>query len=239
MNERHAIGGQSYRGFIEPILPIEAPGDLAGAYRSLVMWRRGVDTVADSKGRAEHATIYVHTSCDTCTAIRRDWRTSETWLESSYWQPLRGAVPDGVLLDMGIAELHATHHLGERDYGSAVIFAGIRVLVDHYTSCDFVSTQEMRRQLGDQWDAHNTEMTKLTATARADADAECAARLREAQIRIANVEALVLLAFRAKHKKMDYAQVRAAIEWCTGEPVPPATLEEARRLRDLQGRSPQ
>ncbi len=164
--------------------------------------------------------VRAFTSCDTCLAIRRDWRKSDTWLGTSYWRTLCDEVPTAVLLDMTIAELHTIHHLGGQQYADAVIFAGIRVLVDWAVKkdADMVPSQEMREALARASDQYHRELNEITATAKEKAREELGAQLREARTRIANVEALVSVAFRAKHKKMDYAEVRDAIDWRTGYP---------------------
>ena len=218
----------AYRGFAEPTLDPDA----------LTAWRQGVDTVLDYRAKPEDTTIYAHRGCPTCQAIRRDWRTRDTWLEHSYWKPLRDAVPIDVLLDMSIAELHAIHHLGEPGYADAVVFAGIRVLVNYFTSQDTVPREEMDRRLAEQAGQHWQALDEVKATADGTARAGYERDLREAQIRIANVEALVMLAFSAKHKTMRYDEVRAAIDWRTGDKIPQATVDRQREMRGLQGKAP-
>lgn len=229
------VGGQFYRGFTEP----EFTDDAAGVGKALLeQWRNGTDTVLDHRAKPEDTTVYAHRGCLTCQAIRRDWRDHDTWQERSYWKPLRDAVPTDVLLDMSIAEIHAIHHLGEPGYADAVIFAGIRVLVHYFTSQDTVSRAELNRRLTEQAGQHWAELDKVKATAHDEVRAGYQAQLNEAHVRIANIEALVTIAFRAHHKTMRYDEVRAAINWRTGEELPAATVQRQREIREAQGRTP-
>lgn len=226
------IGGQPYRGFTEPTFPRHGDAaDDVNAVSLLAGWRGGVDAVLDQRAQAEDTSIYAHRSCDPCQGIRRDWRAHGRWIEGSYWRPLRDVVPTNVLLDMSIAELHAIHHLGEGGYGDAIVFAGIRVLTHYFTSQDTVPRQDMNDRLTAQVNQHWAAMEELKATAREQAHAAVAERLREAQVRVANVEALTRQAFG--RKTMRYDEVRAAIDWRTGDPIPELTLEAQRREREL------
>lgn len=224
---------RTYRGFTEPRFEDD---DISNAM--LRNWRQGVDTVLDHRAKPDDTTIYAHRSCETCRAIRRDWHTTDRWIQNSYWRPIADSVPFDVLLDMNLAELHALHHQGNRPYTDAIIFAGIRVLTHYYTSQDTVLRAEMNQQLSEQAGQQWQELKAVKATADEKVRADYEHDLREARTRIANVEALVTLAFRAKHKTMRYDEVRAAIEWRTGEEIPQATVDNQREIRELQGRSP-
>lgn len=188
------------------------------------------------------STELAYTKCGACLAIRRDVRARlatdagrEAFRHTSYWGHLLDMVADDILIDADMSGLHACHHerdlLPERQsqlqYEVSVIVAGLLAQI-----ADAVPSQEVRHRLAAQSDHYERRLQELRDTADAKAREEYQARLREAHMRIANVEALVHLAHSKNHKTMRYDEVRAAIDWHTGEEIPETTRRHLNELRD-------
>jgi hypothetical protein len=174
--------------------------------------------------------------CTTCLAIRSDARKrGKDGLEASYWKPLIGHVPDDVILDMAIAEIHAIHHCDQQAFGDAVVFAGIAVLVAYYSRTEVVPREEMNNRLSTQFSQMRAQIDETTRTARAEAEAVCKADMDEYRVRVANVAAL--LHFAGKRKTMRTEEVNAALNWHRGEEIPQATIDHQRSMRELVNHS--
>lgn len=175
--------------------------------------------------------------CKTCTAIRSDaLKDARRRIETSYWKPLIDHVPDNVLIDMSIAEIHAVHHCDGQAYGDAVVFAGIAVLVKFFTRLDMVPREDMRVALGDQFSRMQTEIDETKRTAREQAQADAKRDMDELRVRVANVSAQVHLA--GKRKTMHTEDVKAALDWRTGEPIPSDTIDHQNAMFGSRNTSP-
>lgn len=182
-----------------------------------------------------------HRLCDICNAIRRsrvaDPMRVEQARRDSYWSALEDSVPETVRLDMDMEMLHATHHVPSLT--DAVLIVGVRTLVAHFTDRDVVERQEMTDRLNEQSARHHAEIDAEKAKAREDVEERHGAEMRELQIRVANIEALVSRAFHnGRRKTLRTEDIRAAIDWRTGDQLPEATVEEQARLIGLGGLTP-
>jgi hypothetical protein len=165
------------------------------------------------------------TNCKECTDFRPFRNLS---IEGSYWRPLASMLPEEALLAMNEATLCAIHHRGSDTHDEPALLAGVRALIGYYESRDVVPREEMNGRLTRAFNDFMRERAELERTAKTDAEKRFGSGLREAQTRVANVQALVSQAHGRKTMRTE--EVRAAIEWRTGEPLPEATVEHQRRL---------
>lgn len=175
-----------------------------------------------------------YVNCSTCLAIRRDRRNGTAWRESTYWKPYLDVVPDEVLMNADMEELHALHHEPDAYAGRALIFVGFGVILAHYQGIDTVPRQEMTNRLNEQFARHHAEIDAEKAKVRQEIKDHHGREVLEYRMRIAHVETLVSQAFRAKHKTMRSDDVRAAIDWRTGDKIPEATRAEQARIASLR-----
>lgn len=188
---------------------------------------------------SDHTDMPTYTRCDTCLAIRRSRRESqhEYWLDHLYFKPLSEVVPQDVLMDADMEMLHVNHHAPDtlRD---APIFVGFRVILNHFLTADVVPREEMRAALAAQYERYAADIDATKQAARQEVIDRNGEEMRELRVRVVNVEALITVAFRAKRKTMSYADVRAALDWRTGDPLPEITRQRVAELNELAGRAP-
>jgi len=175
-----------------------------------------------------------YVNCSTCLAIRRDLRNSATWREDIYWKSYLNVVPDEVLIDAEMEERHVNHHEPDACAGRALILVGFDVILAHYQGIDTVPRQEMTNRLNEQSARHHAEIDAEKAKVRQEIEGDHGKKVLEYRMRIAHVETLVSQAFQAKHKTMRSDDVRAAIEWRTGDEIPEATRAEQARIAGLR-----
>lgn len=175
-----------------------------------------------------------HFNCPTCLAIRRDRRNGTAWRESTYWKPYLDVVPDEVLMNADMEELHALHHEPDAYAGRALIFVGFGVILAHYQGIDTVPRREMTDKLNAQFNQYLAEINAEKAKVRQEIEGDHGKEVLEYRMRIAHVEILVSQAFRAKHKTMRSDDVRAAVDWRTGDALPEATRAEEDRIASLR-----
>lgn len=173
--------------------------------------------------------------CHTCRQIAAEQRAStdaqQRWITSSVWAALDGAVPREVLLAMSMAELHATHHVEDRNTTDSIMITGVRELVAHYTT-KTVPRDEANDRATNLWNSWQAEVKQIRETADAEARAQYEADLREAQTRLLIVDALRHQA--GTRKTMQAADVRAALDWVRGEEVPAFAVEHYRKISGVQ-----
>lgn len=176
------------------------------------------------------------TDCKEC-ATSRPFRNLS--LDGSYWRPLIGGAPEEALLAMSEATLCAIHHRDSSQSDEPALLAGVRALIGYYESRDVVPREEAEARIRNAFNDYMRERTKLEQTATENALKAYGDRLREAQMRLANVQALLWKTRRGR-KTMLADDVRVAIEWNLGEPIPEVTREQYAHLYDLQaGQAPQ
>jgi hypothetical protein len=159
--------------------------------------------------------------CNTCRSIAADRRSNPRMMElcvtESEWARLDGSVPREVLLAMGMAQLHATHHIDYASNPDSILITGVRELVAHYTT-EMVPRDEANERAAGLWNSWQAEVKEIRATADAEARASYEARLQEAQTRLLIVNALRHAA--GTRKTMRAEDVRDALSWVQGEEVP-------------------
>lgn len=173
-----------------------------------------------------------HTLCPTCRGIRSG-RLVKPWVDHYFHALEPEGVPYEVLLDAEMEMLHATHHDDSAlRAGEAVLMLGFRVILAHYLEAGTVPRQEMVHALNDQAGRHLERIDAEKQAAREQIREEHGAQMHELKVRLANVDALVSWAFHhGRRKTMRTEQVRAAIEWRTGDPIPEVTVAEHQRTR--------
>jgi hypothetical protein len=154
---------------------------------------------------------------------------------NSYWAPLLDVLPAEVIAKMDKAMHDATWSKDSRanKYDEAVLISGVRALVAHFA--DYVSRDEHVDRMRNAFNDYMRELKEVRETAEEKAKQGYADGLRQAEMRNANVQALVWRA--GKRKTMQTAEVRAAIDWDLGEEIPQVTREEYERIYGLKMQS--